>query len=42
MTAAEKAAENSMMSEGEYEDYRRNKMSRRDPLLAMQAMEGAL
>lgn len=36
------AAENSMMSEGEYEDYRRNKMSRRDPLLAMQAMEGAL
>ena len=37
------AAENAMMSEEEYEDYRRNKMARSDdPLLAMQALEGAV
>jgi pre-mRNA-processing factor SLU7 len=37
------AAENAMMSEEEYEDYRRNKMSRSDdPLLAMQGLEGAV
>lgn len=36
-------AESSMMSEEEYEDYRRNKMARSDdPLLAMQKMEGAV
>lgn len=35
------AAESTMMSEEEYEDYRRNKMARSDdPLLAMQALEG--
>jgi len=37
------ASENSMMSEDEYEDYRRNKMARSDdPLLAMQNLEGAV
>lgn len=37
------AAERSMLSEEEYEDYRRNKMSRSDdPLNAMQALEGAV
>ena len=36
-------AESSMMSEEEYEDYRRNKMARSDdPLLAMQKMESAV
>src|SRR5271154_272478 len=37
------AAESAMVSEEEYEDYRRNKMARSDdPLLAMQKMEGAV
>ena len=37
------AAESSMLSEEEYEDYRRNKMARSDdPLSAMQALEGAV
>jgi pre-mRNA-processing factor SLU7 len=37
------ASENSMMSEEEYEDYRKNKMARSDdPLLAMQSLEGAV
>ena len=36
-------AESAMVSEEEYEDYRRNKMARSDdPLLAMQKMEGAV
>jgi hypothetical protein len=34
-------AESALVSEDEYEDYRRNKMARSDdPLLAMKAMEG--
>jgi len=36
-------AESAMVSEEEYEAYRRNKMARSDdPLLAMQKMEGAV
>lgn len=37
------AAETAIISEEEYEDYRRNKMARSDdPLNAMQALEGAV